>query len=72
MKKSYNIAVECANCAGKMEAALNKLAGVKAARVNFLLQRLVVEFAEGSDAQAVLAEAQRVCRRIEPDCTIEP
>ena len=71
MKKSYKIEVECANCAGKMEQALNKLAGVKAARVNFLLQKLVVEFAEGSEPTAVMAEALRVCRKVEPDCTIE-
>lgn len=71
MKKSYRIEVECANCAGKMEEGLNKLAGVNAARVNFLLQKLTVEFAEGSDPNEVMAEALRVCRRIEPDCTIE-
>lgn len=71
MKKSYKIEVECANCAGKMETALNKLAEVKEARVNFLLQKLTIEFAEGCDPKAVMHEAQRVCRRIEPDCTIE-
>lgn len=71
MKKSYKIEVECANCANKMEAAIGKVAGVTAARVNFLLQKVTVEIAEGSDARAVMAEAERVCRKIEPDCTIE-
>lgn len=71
MKKSYKIEVECANCAGKMELAINKLAGVKEARVNFLLQKLVVEFAEGSNPAEVMAEVLRTCRKVEPDCAIE-
>lgn len=71
MKKSYKIEVECANCANKMELALNKLAGVKHASVNFLLQKLSIEFAEGSSPEAVMAEALRVCRKVEPDCAIE-
>lgn len=71
MKRTYKIEVECANCANKMEQAAEKVAGVQAVSVNFLLQRIAVEFAEGSDPKEVMAEVQRVCRRIESDCSIE-
>lgn len=71
MKKSYKIEVECANCANKMEIAAAKVAGVKSVTVNFLLQKIAIEFSEGSEPKEVLAEVQRVCKRIEPDCAIE-
>ena len=71
MKKSYNIDVECANCANKMEAAIAKLEGVKSVIINFLTQRITVEFGEGCSPETVLAEIERVCRKIEPDCVIE-
>lgn len=71
MKKSYKIEVECACCAGKMEQAAQKVKGVREVSVNFLLQKIVVEFEEASDPKAVMAEVLRVCRRVEPDCEIE-
>lgn len=71
MKKSYKIEVECANCAMKMETEAAKVAGVRQATVNFILQKIIVEFAEGSDPKEVMADVLRVCRKVEPDCTIE-
>lgn len=71
MKKSYKIEVECANCANKMETAIAKIQGVKHATVNFLLQKLTIEFAEESEPKVVLTEALRACRKIEPECSIE-
>lgn len=71
MKKSYKIEVECAACADKMEHAIAKVAGVNRANVNFLLQKLTLEFAEQSNPTEVMAEVLRVCRKVEPDCRIE-
>lgn len=70
MKKTYKIEVECANCANKMELAAGRVAGVARVRVNYLLQKLEVEYAEGSEEKKVLADILRECRRIEPDCVI--
>ena len=37
MKKVYKLQdLDCANCAAKMERAINKIDGVEAASVNFL------------------------------------
>ena len=70
MKKSYKIEVDCANCANKMEDAAKKTAGVKDAVVNFMAQKMIVEFEEGSDEKAVMQQVLKSCKRVEDDCEI--
>ncbi|MBQ7014777.1 MAG: cation transporter [Clostridia bacterium] len=70
MAKSYKIEVDCANCANKMEIAANKIDGIKSAAVNFMALKMNVEFEDGVDSKAVMAEVLKACRRIEPDCEI--
>ena len=71
MKKSYKIEVDCANCANLMEEAANKTDGVASATVNFMTQKMIVEFAEGADAKQVMQAVLKACRKVEPDCEIE-
>lgn len=54
MKKTYQIEVDCANCANLMEEATKKTEGVADAVVNFMTQKMTVEFAEGQDPKAVM------------------
>ena len=54
MKKTYKIEVDCANCANLMEEAANKTEGVKSAVVNFMTQKMTVEFAGGQDEATVM------------------
>ena len=70
MKKTYGIEVDCANCANLMEEAANKTEGVKSAVVNFMTQKLIVEFAEGSDVNAVMNSVLNNCKKVEEDCEI--
>ncbi len=70
MKQSYKIEVDCANCANKMEQVTRQTAGVKEATVNFMTQKMTVEFQEGADVAAVMQEVLRNCRRVESDCEI--
>lgn len=70
MKKTYKIEVDCAVCAGKMENAAKKVAGVVDASVAFLPQKMKVEFADGADVDAVMAEVVKACKRVESDCEI--
>ena len=58
MKKSYKIEVDCANCANLMEEATRKTVGVANATVNFMTQKMIVEFAEGADAKRVMQEGR--------------
>ena len=71
MKKIYSIEVDCANCANLMEAATNKVEGISSAVVNFMTQKMTVEFAEGADEKKVMKTVLKACRRVEPDCEIE-
>lgn len=70
MKKSYEIEVDCANCANKMEEAANKTAGVKSASVNFMALKMSVEFEDGADEKAVMKEVLKNCRKVEDECEI--
>ena len=68
MKKIYTIEVDCANL---MEEAANKTEGVASATVNFMTQKMAVEFADGEDEKKVMKKVLKACRRVEPDCEIE-
>lgn len=70
MKKTYKIDVDCANCASKMEQAANKTPGVKEAVVNFMTLKMNVEFEEGQDPKAVMAQVRTNCKKVEDDCEI--
>lgn len=71
MKKTYKIEVDCANCANLMEDAAKKTPGVADAVVNFMTQKMIVEFEEGKEPKAVMKEVLKACRKVEPDCEIE-
>ena len=70
MKKIYKIEVDCANCTNLIEDAVKKVSGVQNASVNFMAQKMTVEFDEGQDADAVMDAVVRVCKKVEPDCEI--
>ena len=70
MKKTYKIDVDCANGANKMEDAARKTPGVKDANVNFMTLKMAVEFDEGQDPKAVMAEVLKNCKKVESDCEI--
>ncbi len=71
MKKTYKIEVDCANCANLMETATRKTPGVASATVNFMTQKIIVEFEDGYDEAKVMKAVLKACRKIEPDCEIE-
>jgi len=71
MKKTYSIEVDCANCANLMEDATKKTEGVVNAVVNFMTQKMEVEFVEGSDEKKVMKAVYKACRKVEPDCEID-
>ena len=71
MKKTYKIEVDCANCATKMEEAAKKTPGVKDASVNFVMQKMSVEFEDGVDYGEVMKQVLKNCKKVESDCEIE-
>lgn len=70
MRKSFKLQdLDCANCAAKMEDAINKIDGVEKATVSFMTQKLTI-VADDARFNEIVDEAQRVCARVEPDCVI--
>ena len=70
MKKRYLIEdLCCANCAAKMEENIQKVEGVNSANVNFLTQKLTLD-ADEARLDAILDEAERIIKKIEPDCVL--
>ena len=71
MKKRYTIEdLCCANCAAKMEEGIRKIEGVHSAHVNFLTQKLTLD-AEDDRLDTILDEAERIIKKIEPDCVLQ-
>lgn len=70
MKKTYKIDVDCANCANKMEEAVNNTNGIKKATVNFMTLKMDVEFEDNADIDSVMKEAIKNCKKVESDIEI--
>ena len=53
----------------KMEDAIKKIEGVEDAGVNFLTQKMFV-VADEANFDKIMKEVVKVCKKVEPDCTI--
>ena len=70
MKKKFNlIDLDCANCARKMEDAINRIDGVSSASVSFIQQKMTID-ADDARFDDIMAQVVKVCKRVEPDCQI--
>ena len=70
MQKKYKIEVDCANCALKMEEATKATEGVLNATVSFMTQKMTLEIADGADVEAILKQAVKCIKKVEPDCEV--
>mgnify|MGYP003375931870 FL=1 len=64
MKKSFKLAdLDCANCAAKIENALNKMEGIDHATVSFMTQRMTLE---ASDEQfpEIVEQAKALIKKL--------
>ena len=70
MKKSYKLEnLGCANCAARMEDAINKIDGVTKAQVVFMTSKLKLETST-DNIDPILDEAQKIITSFEDDCVI--
>lgn len=65
MKRVYKIDVDCANCAMKMEDAVKKISGVNDASINFMMQKMTIDFKEDADVDSVVSDVVKTCKKIE-------
>jgi copper chaperone CopZ len=69
MTRTFKVEVGCADCAAKIEQAIGKIDGVDKVRVNFMTQKMKLA-ADESRLDSILAEAEQVGSRIEPEFAI--
>ena len=69
MKKTWQIDIDCPNCAAKVERALQKLPGVDNAAVNYVQKKITLEAAD-ERFEEVRKAAYAKMREIEPDAKI--
>lgn len=70
MKKRFQLThLDCANCAAKMERAIQKLDGVHEATISFMTQKLALD-ADDDRFEEILKKVEEAIRKVDPDCTI--
>lgn len=70
MTKTFKLEeLDCANCAAKMEDAINKMPEVESAIVSFMMQKLTITCAD-EITKDFMKRVAKVCKKIEPDCRI--
>lgn len=70
MKKKFKLEnLDCANCAAKMEAAINKIDGVDEAAVSFLTQKLTI-IADDERFDEIVDSAVQAIKKVDPDCEL--
>ena len=70
MKKTYDIEVDCANCANKMQEAAKNTEGVQDCVVNFMTLKMIVTFKDGYNEKDVMKTVLKNCKKVEDDCEI--
>lgn len=73
MKKVYSIeGIDCANCAVKIEDKINKIKGIDEANLNFMMEKLSIEFKVSTDEEAeeVMQQVRKIVKKMEPDAVI--
>lgn len=62
--------LDCANCAAKLERAIAKIDGVENVSVNFMAQRMNLQFNDNA-AERIIAEIKKTTRKVEPECVLK-
>lgn len=70
MQKKFKIEVDCANCAAKIETAIKELPVLRTPASALWPQKLLLE-ADDDKFDAVLKDAVKVAKKVEPDFEIE-
>ena len=70
MKRTFKMEeLCCANCAAKMETAINKIDEIDDAVINFMAQRITI-VADEDKFESAVEKAQKAISKIEKDCKI--
>lgn len=62
--------LDCANCAAKLEEAIQKIEGIEKVSISFMTQKLVFECKE-EEKEAIIEKIKKVIKKEEPDVKLE-
>ncbi|MDD3394030.1 MAG: heavy metal translocating P-type ATPase [Anaerotignum sp.] len=68
--KLYLKGLTCANCAGKIETAVNALKETQQVEMNLVKQTMEVSIAEGIEEDSVLQKIEKIVHKFEPDVEV--
>ncbi len=60
----------CAHCAALIQEKIAQLDGVQEVSISFITQRIAMQIDE-SKADAIVMQAERIVKDIEPDCVLK-
>ena len=70
MKKTFELEdLDCANCARKMQEAIEKIPGVTSCSVNFMTQKMTLE-ADDAVFDSIVKASVEAIKKVEPDCRV--
>ncbi len=70
MRRVYKVEdLDCANCAAKMQTAMEKIDGVNRASMSFMTQKFTLD-AVDERFDEIFEECLRICKKIEPDMVV--
>ena len=71
MKKIVKVEnLDCANCAAKIENAVQKIDGIEEANLSFMTQKLTIQ-APDAEMDRIVDEASRIAKRIEDEVVVK-
>ena len=71
IKKEFILeGLDCANCAAKIEANINKINGVASASMNFATKLLTIEAEESGVIDDIIASANSIIKKLEPQVVV--
>lgn len=62
--------LDCANCAGKIEARVQKISGINNASLNFMSKTLTIEIGATDKTNMIVSEISNIVKEIEPDVVV--
>lgn len=71
MIKKYSLTgLDCPHCAGRLEKAVERAAGVKSVRVDFITQKMTLDI-DDEASDKILAEVIAAAKRAMPGCELK-
>lgn len=70
MKSNFKLeGLDCANCAAELERRLGKIEEVKQVNINFMMQRMELEYDE-FNKEEIIKKVKKLIKKEEPDVEI--